>query len=580
MARKKKLPPRDMHGLLENAKHRPAKVSTPNLVGKMGADPERLSGEDKGALGDALEALMKSPGNQAAPPPERATKAKAPDLDKMMGAKSAKKKDHKGGRGTPELDEELSRKISKILGMDPPEVHKVMVEAIDLSNRDSQVAGFVDLKGKLKEALSGFKFENQTSYNKERGKLPPPKERLGKLEELLANIRSEGKDAVASEPPSPRGETPPANAASADANTPEAVAKAMEALDPEGRKAVQKHLTLREKAARVLQDAKKYGPVKDSPDSGVRQGPLPERGGPVPVVGPDAAIRLRQKLIERGELKGPYMPLPGGKDVERSASEEQGMKKRTKPPARKKLGTASPSVVDEAMASGGPPAPEAPAAPAGPRNAPLRRGGAVGNVGNILAALAAGRPEESVRMNGADPRRQGIGTMPPEIMELLGRMDQGGSLPPGLGGAPAGGPPSGAPPILPPGVEMGGGGAGGLEGGGASPAEPSAGGEKPPKETSAKKKLLGALEIKHAIPMGIGLLLGLLLGNITKQTVTEPRQADIAANLQMNTMPPADLLAMQQYLPQQMNQTNMLGQMLAARMGAAGRPPSPYEMPM
>jgi hypothetical protein len=82
---------------------------------------------------------------------------------------------------------------------------------------------------------------------------------------------------------------------------------------------------------------------------------------------------------------------------------------------------------------------------------------------------------------------------------------------------------------------------------------------------------------------GIGILVGLLLGSLLKETVGDTKNQQTQANLAMNTMPPAGVMAQNVMLPQQMQQTNMLNQLLMSRMSPmAGqqRPGSQYEMPM
>ena len=69
---------------------------------------------------------------------------------------------------------------------------------------------------------------------------------------------------------------------------------------------------------------------------------------------------------------------------------------------------------------------------------------------------------------------------------------------------------------------------------------------------------------------GIGILLGLLLGSLLKETVAGPQQMQTQADLALSGQPPPELIAGQAMAPQMQSQNDMLFRTLMQQMGGSG----------
>ena len=105
------------------------------------------------------------------------------------------------------------------------------------------------------------------------------------------------------------------------------------------------------------------------------------------------------------------------------------------------------------------------------------------------------------------------------------------------------------------------GGGGGSTGGAASAAAKGGGGGGLLKSLGGGKALAGG---------GIGILLGLLLGQLLKETVTQPQEMQTQADLALSGQPPPELIAQQAMAPQMQSQNDLLFMTLMQQMGGSG----------
>ena len=110
-----------------------------------------------------------------------------------------------------------------------------------------------------------------------------------------------------------------------------------------------------------------------------------------------------------------------------------------------------------------------------------------------------------------------------------------------------------------------GGGAGGAAGGVAAKAGGAAAAEG---GLAGLMKMLGGG--KGIAGGGIGILLGLLLGSLLKETVTGPQQMQTQADLALSGQPPPELIAQQAMAPQMQSQNDLLFMTLMQQMGGSG----------